>query len=110
MTLLALVVVVVFGVGFVYMTNQEGEEVACTLGLPIFEGRGVRGTMQDHAPAGPDACDGPEVDSGMHVLGLDCNLRNPDGNVVAELEPNQPGGTCGLSVDGSPYPASWQTG
>lgn len=107
-TIVLLVVVVVFGAGFAYVAaNDEQQEVFCTLGLPFYQGADRTFTFEDGGEPGPGDCDGSKVARSGLVLGFDCKLRNPGGDVVAELEPNQPDGRCGLGIDGAPYPESW---
>ena len=104
-----MVALVALAVGaFAYFSaNREPKETFCTLALPILPGT-MAGTFEDHYPHGPDACDGTRVQGGTHVLGSDCKLRDSDGNVIDEVEPNFSDGTCGQSFD--PYPASWPGG
>jgi hypothetical protein len=46
---------------------------------------------------------------GLGGRGLDCKVRQPNGDVVTELEPNRPDRTCGLFEPGGSYPSPWPT-
>lgn len=108
--LAATFVLVLAGVGVWYATNGERREVFCTLGraqIQTDDGREI--VLEDQGDPGPGDCDGPQVlTNGADVIGFDCRVREPSGDVVAELEPNQPDGRCGQPMDGSwSFPASW---
>lgn len=88
----------------VWALNQEGTETFCTLGLPIYEHDGARGTLEDNGEPGRDGCDGPDHNSLGITLGFDCKVRSPEGEVVDEVEPNRADGTCGLPGPGEEWP------
>lgn len=106
----ALVLAVTGAAGLLYATNLDPpHETFCTLGLPYIQGADLSFTFEDGGSPGPGECDRSTVMPDAHVLGFDCKLRDPDGKVVAELEANQPNGSCGLPMDGSfSVPGSWR--
>ena len=54
--------------------------------------------LKDHGLPGRDGCDVGRTDGAgdMNVLGFDCMVRTPAGDVVASTTPNRADGTCGL--------------
>lgn len=101
-----LLVVAGFGGWFAWQWRSQ-ETRFCTLGLAIVRIDGHDVFLQDSGPPGPDGCDGKETVRTNRVLGLDCKVREPDGDAVAELEPNRPDGTCGAFEPGGAYPDPW---
>lgn len=80
----------------------------CTTGLAFAEVDGRGAVLEDQGQPGPDGCDRDAVpdpddvdvmvsdtDDDPLVLGFDCAVRAPDGEVVATTAPNRSDGTCG---------------
>jgi hypothetical protein len=104
----ALIAVVGFGAWFARAATTEPDARFCTMGLPLFEIDGRTVVPQDMDPPGRDACDGEQTERGRLILGLDCKVRRPDGEVIATLEPNRDDGDCGLPDPGDDgFPSSW---
>jgi hypothetical protein len=63
--------------------------------MAVVEGETV--ALQDRAFPGRDPCDvGRTHGTGdINVLGFDCRVRTPAGEVVASTTPNRADGTCG---------------
>jgi hypothetical protein len=97
----ALGVILVALVGAVSVRmSQPGEPKFCTLGLAIVTIDGHEVQFQDQAKPGRDGCDLDQTQPLARVLGFDCRIREPDGQVVVELVPNRSDGTCGLPGGG----------
>jgi hypothetical protein len=109
LSLTAFVLVLFGAAGIIHVIVREPEEHVCEVDLPLFRRGPVTVRVQDWGEPGLGPCDGSEVHSYHHMLGIDCRLRDPTGAVVAVLEPNRPDGTCTQPEDGSPYPLSWTT-
>lgn len=106
------VVLVVVGLGAWFTWAARPQETRfCTMGLAMVEIDGHEAVFQDQGGPGRDGCDFDETSRYDRTLGFDCKVRASDGEVVAEVVPNRPGGTCGLpSRDGSsPVPDPWPT-
>ena len=90
-------------------TSGQGEARFCKASLAIIEIDGRTVVPQDQTGPGEDqACDFDETEDAYPVLGFDCKVREPDGEVTAELEPNRSDGTCGLPGPGDDgYPDPW---
>jgi hypothetical protein len=98
---LGVVVVALLGVAWA-RSSQPGEGTFCTMGLAIFVIDGQEVLPQDQSKPGRDGCDSDDTLPRAKVLGFDCRIREPDGDVVAKLVPNRSDGTCGLpGSDGS---------
>lgn len=81
--------------------------VFCHAALAGFE-RGERFVaLQDNGQPGRGDCDGAPTLRDTLVLGLDCKLRDPAGEVVDRLAANGDDGTC---VVARSYPSSWTHG
>jgi hypothetical protein len=63
--------------------------------MAVVDGETV--ALQDHSFPGRDPCDvGRTHGTGdINVLGFDCKIRTPAGEVVASTTPNRADGTCG---------------
>ena len=104
------VLVVVAAAGaWLWAASKGSESHFCQASLAIVEIDGRTVAPQDQTGPGEDeACDFDETESAYPVLGFDCKVREPDGEVTAELVPNRSDGTCGLPDPGDEgYPDPW---
>lgn len=101
-----LVMAVSFG-GWMAWESRATETRFCTLALGITRIDGHDVFLQDGGQPGPDGCESDETTRTNRVLGLDCKIRAPDGDVVAELQPNRADGTCGIPDPGGTFPDPW---
>ena len=86
------------------VATHHPRTVFCKVGLAGFHRGSEMIALQDNGEPGPGDCDGSPTLRTMRVLGLDCKLREPDGEVVEQLSPNGEDDTCVLARS---YPASW---
>ncbi len=106
----ALILVITGGAWFAYAATAEPETRFCTLGLAFVQIDGETVVFQDQGSPGLDGCDDDATSRHDRTLGLDCKVRDPDGEVLRELEPNRDDGTCGLyGPDDDGFPESWGT-
>jgi hypothetical protein len=106
----ASVLLVVAAAGtWIFANSQPGEARFCQASLAIFEIDGRTVVPQDQTGLGEDErCDFDQTKDGYPVLGFDCKVREPDGEVTVELVPNRSDGTCGLpGPDDEPLPDPW---
>lgn len=106
------VVLVVAAAGtWIFATSLPGEARFCQASLAIFEIDGRTVVPQDQTGPGEDEhCDFDQTEDGYLVLGFDCRVREPDGEVTVELVPNRSDGTCGLpGPDDNRLPDPWPT-
>lgn len=92
-------------VGFAVLTDQPPTQHFCDTSLSIQEvtvaGARVLASLEDQGGPGRDGCDISEAprigSSGLSglVVGYDCKVRAGGGEVVAEVSPDRPDGTCG---------------
>lgn len=102
-----LIVAVSFAGWIRWETRDRGEATFCTLGLAITDIDGESVAIQDGGKPGDDGCGTEETLRDMKVLGMDCKLRAPDGEVVAEYVPNRSDGLCGLAGPSETIPHPW---
>lgn len=91
--------------------SRQGETRFCKASLALVEIDGRMVAPQDQT--GPDedeGCDFDQTERAYVVLGFDCKVREPDGEVIVEVVPNRSDGTCGLpSTDDERIPEPWPT-
>jgi hypothetical protein len=79
------------------LAKRSGGFGSCTAQGPMVVVDGETVALEDHGLPGRDVCDvGRTAGAGdMNVLGFDCRVRTPAGEVVASTTPNLADGTCG---------------
>ncbi len=106
---LSLTAVVAAAGTWIVTTSAPDEPLFCqaSLALVMIDGRSV--APQDQTGPGEDErCDFDQTEAGHLVLGYDCKIRQPDGEVEVELVPNRNDGTCGLpQAEGERIPDPW---
>jgi hypothetical protein len=90
-------VVTVLAAVSITLAKRSGDFGSCAAQgqMAVVDGETV--ALEDHAFPGRDPCDvGRTHGTGdMNVLGFDCRVRTPAGEVVASTTPNRADGTCG---------------
>lgn len=106
---LALLLVAAIGGGWFVTRSRAAEPKFCQASLAIVEIDGQSVAFQDQTgPHEDERCDFQETEDAYPVLGFDCKVREPDGEVTAELVPNRSDGTCGLPEPGGDgFPDPW---
>jgi hypothetical protein len=100
--------IMVAGLGAFAWSNRAQESHFCKASLAMFEIDGRSVAPQDQTGIGDDPwCDFDETEDPYPVLGFDCRIRQPDGEVTDELVPNRADGTCGLPDPGDDLPDPW---
>jgi hypothetical protein len=90
------VVMVLAAVSIALAKRSGGFSCAAQAPMAFVDGETV--ALEDHGFPGRDGCDIGRTDEGagdMNVLGFDCRVRTPAGDVVASTTPNRADGTCG---------------
>lgn len=105
-----IVVAAVTGV-WIRATSPSAETLFCKASLALVEIDGRMVAPQDQTLAGEDGrCDFDQTERAYAVLGFDCKVREPDGEVTVEVVPNRRDGTCGLPTDDDEHiPDPWPT-
>jgi hypothetical protein len=104
------VIVLVAATGiWITAASQAGETRFCKASLALVEVDGRMVAPQDQTGPGEDpGCDFGETERAYAVLGFDCKVREPDGEVTVEVVPNRNDGTCGLpTTDDERIPNPW---
>jgi hypothetical protein len=106
------VIVAVAATGiWITASSRQGETRFCKASLAVVEIEGRMVAPQDQT--GPDedeGCDFDQTERGHAVLGFDCKVREPDGEVTVEVVPNRSDGTCGLPNTADEHiPEPWPT-
>jgi hypothetical protein len=90
-------VVTVLAAVSIALAKRSGGFSSCTAQgqMAVVDGETV--ALEDHGFPGRDPCDIGRTDGAgdMNVLGFDCRVRTPAGEVVASTTPNRADGTCG---------------
>ncbi|MCU1369317.1 MAG: hypothetical protein JWO77_511 [Ilumatobacteraceae bacterium] len=101
-------VVVIGAVGLFAWSSRAQESHFCQASLAIVEIDGRSVAPQDQTgPTEDPWCDFDQTEDAYPVLGFDCRIRQPDGEVIAKLVPNRHDGTCGLPDPGEDLPDPW---
>lgn len=106
------VIVVAAAAGiWIRSTSQQDEALFCKASLAMVEIEGRMVAPQDQTGPGEDErCDFDQTEPAYAVLGFDCKVREPDGEVIVEVVPNRSDGTCGLpATEGERIPDPWPT-
>ncbi len=106
---LGVLLVVAVAAGWIVTSSRLEEPLFCQASLAIVEIDGRSVAPQDQTgPNEDERCDFQQTEDAYPVLGFDCKVREPDGEVTVELVPNRSDGTCGLPgpEDGG-FPDPW---
>ena len=97
--------------GWIVTSARAGEPTFCLASLAFVDIDGRMVAPQDQTGPGEDErCDFQETEDAYPVLGFDCKVREPDGEVTVELVPNRSDGTCGLpGPEDDGFPDPWPT-
>jgi hypothetical protein len=91
-------VVAVLAAVSIAFAKRSGDFGSCTAQRQMAVVDGETVALEDRVFPGRDPCDIVRTDGpgDMNVLGFDCRVRTPAGDVVASTTPNRADGTCGL--------------
>lgn len=93
---------------WIFTSSRHGEARFCQASLAIVEIDGRTVAPQDQTgPNEDEHCDFDQTEDAYPVLGFDCKVREPDGEVTVELVPNRSDGTCGLPGPDEGFPDPW---
>jgi hypothetical protein len=106
LVLLGLLVAVVAAGSGLLVSQRSGDARFCNAAAAIVEINGEPVFLEDQGAPGEDGCDADQAAMNATVLGQDCKLRAPGGDVIDELEPNRADGTCGQPDPGGRFPGS----
>lgn len=95
-TLAALLCGSIVGGMVLQRSGQPNTPKFCDASLPLREISGRTVAVQDKDPHGT-TCDGDQTTPGMDTLGIDCNVRSPDGSVLETVASTRQDGTCGTA-------------
>jgi hypothetical protein len=105
---IGVVVLAVATGAWVFVSSRTQEPLFCLASLAFVEIDGRMVAPQDQTgPTEDERCDFGETEDPYAVLGFDCKVREPDGEVTLELVPNRSDGTCGLPDPDEAFPDPW---